>query len=225
MGAAIATEIVFTALFIFVIASTSRRSMPAGFTGLTVGLMLTLIHLITIPIDNTSVNPVRSLSTAVFQGSWALSQLWVFILFPLVGGHYRRLRLEGTRPTRATTSRRPHGHRSVPSPNPSELIAHEMSSGTSRRLLLVVLALAVALAVADSSVVVLALPDLYQTFDVSIVAVSWTITAYNLAIVVGALAGAAGRTAGARPRARRCRARGVRGGVAVVRARATRSTC
>jgi aquaporin Z len=86
MGAAIATEIVFTALFIFVIASTSRRSMPIGFTGLTVGLMLTLIHLITIPIDNTSVNPARSLSTAVFQHTWALSQLWVFIVFPLVGG-------------------------------------------------------------------------------------------------------------------------------------------
>jgi aquaporin Z len=77
---------VFTALFLFVIASTSRRSMPLGFTGLTVGLMLTLIHLITIPIDNTSVNPARSLSTAVFQHTWALSQLWVFIVFPLVGG-------------------------------------------------------------------------------------------------------------------------------------------
>jgi aquaporin Z len=86
IGAAIATEIVFTALFIFVVVSTSRRSMPAGFTGITAGLMLTLIHLITIAVDNTSVNPVRSLSTAVFQGSWALSQLWVFILFPLVGG-------------------------------------------------------------------------------------------------------------------------------------------
>ena len=86
MGAAIATEIVFTALFIFVIASTSRRSMPVGFTGLAVGLMLTLIHLITIPIDNTSVNPARSLSTAVFQHTWALSQLWVFLVFPLVGG-------------------------------------------------------------------------------------------------------------------------------------------
>ena len=86
IGAAIATEIIFTALFLFVIASTSRRSMPVGFTGLTVGLMLTLIHLVTIPIDNTSVNPARSLSTAVFQGSWALSQLWVFIVFPLVGG-------------------------------------------------------------------------------------------------------------------------------------------
>jgi aquaporin Z len=72
-------------LFVFVIASTSRGSMTVGFTGLTVGLMLTLIHLITIPIDNTSVNPARSIATAVFQGSWALEQLWVFIVFPLVG--------------------------------------------------------------------------------------------------------------------------------------------
>jgi aquaporin Z len=86
LGAVILTEIVFTALFVFVIASTSRRSMSVGFTGLTVGLMLTLIHLITIPIDNTSVNPARSIATAVFQGSWALEQLWVFIVFPIVGG-------------------------------------------------------------------------------------------------------------------------------------------
>jgi aquaporin Z len=86
LGAVILTEVVFTALFVFVIASTSRRSMSPGFTGLTVGLMLTLIHLITIPIDNTSVNPARSIATAVFQGSWALEQLWVFIVFPIVGG-------------------------------------------------------------------------------------------------------------------------------------------
>jgi aquaporin Z len=86
IGSAILVEIVFTALFIFVIASTSRRSMPAGFTGITVGLMLTLIHLITIPVDNTSVNPARSIATAVFQGGWALRQLWVFIVFPIVGG-------------------------------------------------------------------------------------------------------------------------------------------
>jgi aquaporin Z len=82
----ILVEIVFTALFVFVIASTSRKSMSVGFTGLTVGLMLTLVHLITIPIDNTSVNPARSLATAVFQGSWALEQLWVFIVFPIIGG-------------------------------------------------------------------------------------------------------------------------------------------
>jgi len=86
IGSAILVEIVFTALFIFVIASTSRRSMPAGFTGVAVGLMLTVIHLITIPVDNTSVNPARSIATAVIEGGWALRQLWVFIVFPLVGG-------------------------------------------------------------------------------------------------------------------------------------------
>ena len=70
--AVILTEVVFTALFVFVIASTSRKSMAPGFTGITVGLMLTVIHLITIPVDNTSVNPARSLATAVFQHGWAL---------------------------------------------------------------------------------------------------------------------------------------------------------
>ena len=70
----------------FIIASTSRKSMPVGLTGVTVGLTLVVIHLICIPIDNTSVNPARSLATAIFQGSWALSQLWVFIVFPIVGG-------------------------------------------------------------------------------------------------------------------------------------------
>jgi aquaporin Z len=86
LGAVILTEVVFTALFVFVVASTGRRSMPAGFTGVTVGLMLTLVHLVTIPVSNTSVNPARSLATAVFQGGWALEQLWVFIVFPIVGG-------------------------------------------------------------------------------------------------------------------------------------------
>src|SRR6476659_5793285 len=86
LAVVILVEVVFTALFVFVIASTSRGSMTVGFTGLTVGLMLTLVHLITIPIDNTSVNPARSIATAVFQHGWALKQLWVFIVFPIVGG-------------------------------------------------------------------------------------------------------------------------------------------
>lgn len=86
LGAAIIAEIVFTAVFVFIIASTSRKSMSPGFTGVTVGLTLTLIHLISIPIDNTSVNPARSIATAVFQRGWAIEQLWVFILFPIVGG-------------------------------------------------------------------------------------------------------------------------------------------
>jgi aquaporin Z len=86
LGAVMLAEVFFTAVFVFIIASTSRLSMPVGLTGITVGLTLTVIHLISIPIDNTSVNPARSLSTAVFQGSWALNQLWVFIVFPIVGG-------------------------------------------------------------------------------------------------------------------------------------------
>ena len=86
LPAAILTEVVFTGLFVFVIASTSRKSMSPGFTGVTIGLMLTLIHLITIPVDNTSVNPARSIATAVFQHGWALGQLWVFVVFPVVGG-------------------------------------------------------------------------------------------------------------------------------------------
>jgi aquaporin Z len=86
IGVVIMVEVVFTAIFVFVIASTSRGSMTVGFTGLTVGLMLTLVHLITIPVDNTSVNPARSIATAVFQGGWALEQLWVFIVFPIIGG-------------------------------------------------------------------------------------------------------------------------------------------
>lgn len=86
LTAVIITEIVMTAIFIVVIASTTRKSMPAGFTGLAVGLMLALVHMISIPIDNTSVNPARSLATAVYAGGWAMSQLWVFIVFPIVGG-------------------------------------------------------------------------------------------------------------------------------------------
>jgi aquaporin Z len=86
LPAVILTEIIFTGLFVFVIASTSRRSMSPGFTGLTVGLMLTLIHLVTIPVDNTSVNPARSIATAVVQHGWALGQVWVFIVFPVLGG-------------------------------------------------------------------------------------------------------------------------------------------
>jgi aquaporin Z len=84
-GAMVVTEIVLTGLFVLVVLTTSRKSMVAGFTGITVGLMLTLVHLISIPVDNTSVNPARSLATAVFQADWALEQLWAFIVFPLIG--------------------------------------------------------------------------------------------------------------------------------------------
>jgi aquaporin Z len=85
IGAAIGVEIFFTALLIFVVLSTTTKGYPVGFGGLAVGLALAMIHLATIPVDNTSVNPARSIGTALFSGKNALEQLWVFIIFPLVG--------------------------------------------------------------------------------------------------------------------------------------------
>jgi aquaporin Z len=87
MGAAIVVEIVFTALFVFVVLSTTHRRFAPGFGGVTAGITLAVIHLATIPVDNTSVNPARSLATAIFADASpsALGQLWVFIVFPLLG--------------------------------------------------------------------------------------------------------------------------------------------
>ena len=87
MGAAIVVEIVFTALFVFIVLSTTGRRFAPGFGGLTAGITLAVIHMATIPVDNTSVNPARSLATALFADTSpsALSQLWVFIIFPLIG--------------------------------------------------------------------------------------------------------------------------------------------
>ena len=85
IGAAMAVEIIFTALLIFVVLSTTGKGYPAGFGGMAVGFTLAMIHLATIPVDNTSVNPARSLGTAVFGGGDALSQLWLFIIFPAIG--------------------------------------------------------------------------------------------------------------------------------------------
>lgn len=85
LQACIIAEFVLTAFFLIVINGTTHRLAPAGFAPLAIGLTLTLIHLISIPITNTSVNPARSLGVAVFQGSWALGQVWMFLLVPLVG--------------------------------------------------------------------------------------------------------------------------------------------
>jgi aquaporin Z len=86
LGAVIIAEVVLTALFVLVIAGTTRASAIAGFAGIPIGLMLALVHMISIPIDNTSVNPARSFATAIFANSWAFEQLWVFVVFPIVGG-------------------------------------------------------------------------------------------------------------------------------------------
>jgi aquaporin Z len=84
-GAMAVAEIVTTALLVLVVLSTTARRFPAAAGGLAVGLTLTLIHLITIPVDNTSVNPARSLGPALFAGSDALLQVWAFLLAPTVG--------------------------------------------------------------------------------------------------------------------------------------------
>jgi aquaporin Z len=83
---AFVAEIVLTFLFVFVILAVTRRASNATVAGLAIGLALTLVHLIGIPIDGTSVNPARSLGPALFVGGSALSQLWVFLIAPLVGG-------------------------------------------------------------------------------------------------------------------------------------------
>jgi aquaporin Z len=80
------TEILLTGFLIFVILSTFHGKFPVGFAGIAIGLTLTLIHLISIPVDGTSVNPARSIGPALFQAHWALAELWAFILFPLIGG-------------------------------------------------------------------------------------------------------------------------------------------
>lgn len=86
LGAVLVTEIVMTAFFLFVIMGVTEKRAPAGFAGIAIGLCLTLIHLISIPVSNTSVNPARSLSQAIFaDGGWALSQVWVFWVAPIAG--------------------------------------------------------------------------------------------------------------------------------------------
>ena len=84
--AGLVTEVVLTAVFLIVIMGVTRKGAAVGFAPLAIGLSLTLIHLISIPVTNTSVNPARSTGPAIFQGDWALEQLWLFWLAPIVGG-------------------------------------------------------------------------------------------------------------------------------------------
>jgi aquaporin Z len=83
--AAFLTEFVMTFIFLLVILGSTDEKAPKGFAGIAIGLTLTLIHLVSIPVTNTSVNPARSISQAVFVGDWALAQLWLFILAPIAG--------------------------------------------------------------------------------------------------------------------------------------------
>jgi aquaporin Z len=85
MGSALITEIVMTFMFLIVILGATHKNSSPGFAGIAIGLALTLIHLISIPVTNTSVNPARSTSQALFVGDWALGQLWLFWVAPIVG--------------------------------------------------------------------------------------------------------------------------------------------
>jgi aquaporin Z len=110
MVSALVLEVVLTAGFLIVILGATDVRAPAGFAPIAIGLALTLIHLVGIPVTNTSVNPARSTSQAIFQGTWALDQLWLFWVAPLAGAAigavlYRAMRapvrsgLEGPTPT------------------------------------------------------------------------------------------------------------------------------
>lgn len=83
--AALVTEVVMTAMFLFIILGATAKRAPQGFAPVAIGLGLTLIHLISIPVTNTSVNPARSTGVAVFTGGWAIGQLWLFWVAPILG--------------------------------------------------------------------------------------------------------------------------------------------
>ena len=85
LGAAFVCELVMTFMFLMIIMGSTDKRAPQGFAPIAIGLGLTLIHLISIPVTNTSVNPARSTSQAIFVGGWALSQLWLFWIAPILG--------------------------------------------------------------------------------------------------------------------------------------------
>jgi aquaporin Z len=86
LGAVLTAEVVFTAVFVLAVLSTTRRGFPTGLGPVVAGLSLALVHLVTIPVSNTSVNPARSIGAALFQGGDALVQVWAFVVAPLAGG-------------------------------------------------------------------------------------------------------------------------------------------
>jgi aquaporin Z len=86
--AALVTEVVMTMMFLLIILGATDQRAPQGFAPIAIGLGLTLIHLISIPVTNTSVNPARSTGVAMFQGGWALYQLWLFWVAPIVGAFF-----------------------------------------------------------------------------------------------------------------------------------------
>jgi aquaporin Z len=109
LAAGLVSEVVMTFMFLLVILGATHKRAPVGFAGLAIGLALTLIHLISIPVTNTSVNPARSTATALFVGDWAVRQLWLFWLAPVAGalfaGVVHKAALEVTEHEPAVTGR------------------------------------------------------------------------------------------------------------------------
>jgi aquaporin Z len=109
--AGLVTELVMTFMFLIVILGATHQRAPVGFAGLAIGLSLTLIHLISIPVTNTSVNPARSTGPAIFVGGWAVAQLWLFWIAPIIGaiaaGFVYKSVLEGERVEPPVTGRTP----------------------------------------------------------------------------------------------------------------------
>ncbi|MDR5826932.1 aquaporin Z [Caballeronia sp. LP006] len=91
LGAGLVSEVVMTFMFVFVILAATHERAPVGFAPIAIGLCLTLIHLVSIPVTNTSVNPARSTGPALFAGMWAIQQLWMFWVAPIVGAIFAGL--------------------------------------------------------------------------------------------------------------------------------------
>ncbi|GAB5097048.1 aquaporin Z [Caballeronia sp. HLA56] len=91
LGAGLVSEVVMTFMFVFVILAATHERAPVGFAPIAIGLCLTLIHLVSIPVTNTSVNPARSTGPALFAGMWAIQQLWMFWVAPIVGAVFAGL--------------------------------------------------------------------------------------------------------------------------------------
>jgi aquaporin Z len=99
MLAALLIETVLTAVLVFTVLGATHRAAPVGFAGVAIGLVLALIHLVSIPVTNTSVNPARSIGPAIFVGDWSISQLWVFVAAPLAGAVIAVMIYQLTHPT------------------------------------------------------------------------------------------------------------------------------
>jgi aquaporin Z len=110
MTAALVAEVAMTFFFLFVILGATHRKAPAGFAPIAIGLCLTLIHLISIPVTNTSVNPARSTGPALFVGGWAMAQLWLFWIAPIIGAVMAGLVYRSLSPNEPAASSNPAAH-------------------------------------------------------------------------------------------------------------------